>query len=155
MHKQIQYIDYVGRFSSKFFSKVLFSYLFLIKCLFLLFITILAVNNFFFIESKDLVSKLSSSEENEQKSVVEFVVKSGDNLAKLLKENDVTKLDIQKIVNATKKLDLHKKMKVGCRIKLDYDTIVVEEDDLTTEMDLLKKFTYEFNSIKHIEACYK
>jgi murein DD-endopeptidase MepM/ murein hydrolase activator NlpD len=152
MHKYIRYVDYGNRFSSRFFSRMLFSYVFLLKFIILSLLTALAVNNFFFLESKDLVNRLySASGEEEQKSNIEIMVKSGDNLSRILQANDISKADIVKVIDAAKNVDLHKKLKAGAKIKLEYETIITENGDLTNEIDVLKQLTYEISPSQRIE----
>jgi murein DD-endopeptidase MepM/ murein hydrolase activator NlpD len=131
---------------------MLFSYVFLLKFIILSLLTAVAINNFFFLESKDLLNRLSSaSGEEEQKSNIEIMVKSGDNLSRILQANDVNKADVLKVVDAAKSVDLHKKLKAGAKIKLEYETVITEDGDLTNEADILKHLTYEISPAQRIE----
>ena len=150
MHHYIRYVDYNSRLKSKFFSKTLFSYLFWVQSIIMLTFTGLAFNNFFFLESRDLVNVISSSEQD-QKSNIEIAVKAGDSLSKILTANDIPKKDIIKVVDAAKNVDLHKKLKAGSKIKLEYETIITEEGDLANETEILKQLTYEISPSQRIE----
>jgi murein DD-endopeptidase MepM/ murein hydrolase activator NlpD len=131
---------------------MLFSYMFLLKFIVISLLTALAINNFFFLESKDLINRLSSaSGEDEQKSNIEITIKSGDNLSRILQSNDLNKGDILKVVEAARSVDLHKKLKAGAKVKLEYETIITEDGDLTNEVETLKQLTYEISPSQRIE----
>ena len=131
---------------------MLFSYIFLLKFIILSILTILAINNFFFLESKDLLNRLSSTYgEEDQKSNLEITIKSGDNLSRILQANEVNKSDVLKIIEAAKSVDLHKKLKAGAKVKLEYETIITENGDLTNEIEVLKHLSYEISPAQRIE----
>lgn len=152
--QSFKYVNYHKRISSNFFSKILFSYLFIITIFLSLLFTAVSINNFFFTDEATIVKQFNNSISDEDGQNINSVIKikTGDNLYKILQSQNLDAKDIANIVEASRSVSLHKYLKAGEKIYLNYDISIRDtEDDLTTEAYDLKQLTYNLSDSKKIE----
>ncbi|WP_342270347.1 M23 family metallopeptidase [Rickettsia endosymbiont of Orchestes rusci] len=95
------------------------------------------------------------SEDFQENVFAEIVtVKKGDTLKTILLDQNIPKIDIEKIVKLVKDGKLEASLKIGQQITFEYETKIIENEDeeLATELRFLNKLIIAVDKLKTIEV---
>ncbi len=89
----------------------------------------------------------------ETKNKVDVFVQKGDTLSKILYKQEIPVMEVQAILDSTKKLKSNITLQLGQKITFDYDLAMQdrESDDLIDESSTLKRIAISVDKVRSIE----
>ena len=95
---------------------------------------------------------LNIPEDNlETKSKIDVFVQKGDTLSKILYRQEIPVMEVQAILDSTKKLKNNITLQLGQKITFDYDLTMQDNEDLVDESSTLKRVAISLDKVRSIE----